>query len=192
MKEIRWALWLLLAMLIPATVMAAESKQPRVKFETSQGTIVIQLNAKAAPITVKNFLTYVKTGFYDGTVFHRVIKGFMFQGGGLTADMHPKRTGSPIPNEAGNGLKNLAGTIAMARTSDPDSATSQFFINTADNTFLDHKADTAQGWGYCVFGRVVSGMNVVSAIEAQPTHTVGPYRNVPVTPVVFIKAVVVP
>ena len=143
----------------------AESSQSRVRLETSHGIITIELDEKAAPLTCQNFLNYVNDGFYDGTIFHRVIKGFMIQGGGLTADMQKKATKDSIGNEADNGLKNKRGTIAMARTREPHSATAQFFINTVDNFSLDHKGKTPQGWGYCVFGKVVDGMEVVDAIE---------------------------
>jgi peptidyl-prolyl cis-trans isomerase B (cyclophilin B) len=171
-------------------VMAAE--QPvRVNLATSLGDIVIELDAAAAPKTVENFVTYVKAGYYDGTIFHRVIKGFMIQGGGFDSDLHRKPTRSPIVNEADNGLANRTGTIAMARTSDPHSASSQFFINVKDNDFLNHRGKTAQGWGYCVFGKVVGGMNVVRAIENVPTASRGGMRDVPRQPVVIEKATVV-
>jgi len=164
--------------------------RPRVLFETSLGNIVVELNPGAAPNTVKNFLSYVKDGFYNGTIFHRVIKGFMIQGGGFTEDMQQKATKPAISNEADNGLKNRRGTIAMARTPAPHSATSQFFINTADNNTLDFTGRTGRGWGYCVFGKVVEGMDVVDAIESQPTTVKNPHRDVPVTPIVIKKAVV--
>ena len=151
----------------PADGQAAE---PTVKLETSMGDIVVQLNSRKAPLSTANFLQYVKSGFYDGTIFHRVIKGFMIQGGGLTQDMKEKSGHAPIKNEASNGLRNQRYTIAMARTSDPDSATSQFFINTVNNRFLD--ADKAQdGVGYAVFGEVIKGTDVVRKIEAVPTTT---------------------
>jgi cyclophilin family peptidyl-prolyl cis-trans isomerase len=171
--------------LLAAGPSPAANSSPRVKMVTSLGTIIIQLNAKAAPRTVDNFLSYVKDGFYDGTIFHRVIAGFMIQGGGFDAHMKRRPTRAPIINEADNGLSNRTGTIAMARTSDPHSATSQFFINAKDNTFLDHHSKTAQGWGYCVFGRVVKGMNVVRAIEHVPTTIRAGMRDVPITPVVI-------
>ncbi len=145
----------------------AGASKPRVMLETSKGVIVLELDAKAAPKTVENFLGYVREGFYDGTVFHRVIRGFMVQGGGFTQDMQQKSTHAPIENEANNGLLNKRGTVAMARTMDPHSATAQFFINTVDNSFLDHSEKTSRGWGYCVFGKVVEGMEVVDAIEAE-------------------------
>lgn len=159
-----------------------------VRLETSRGDIVLELDRTKAPKTVENFLSLINSGFYDGTIFHRVIKGFMIQGGGLTEDMRQKPTGEPIPNEAENGLKNLRGTVAMARTQDPHSATSQFFINTADNAFLNFSGKTLNGWGYCVFGRVVEGMEVVDAIESFPTTSKGMYRDVPVAPIVIRKA----
>ncbi len=152
---------------------------PRVVMKTTLGTIVLELDRSRAPVTVENFLRYVREGFYDGTLFHRVIPGFMIQGGGMEPGMRRKETHPPIRNEAGNGLKNLAGTIAMARTSAVDSATSQFFINCNDNAFLDHRNETPRGYGYAVFGRVVEGMDVVRKIEKVPTGTRGPYRDVP-------------
>lgn len=163
---------------------------PKVRLETSLGNIIIELNAPAAPKTVKNFLSYVDDGFYNNTIFHRVIKGFMIQGGGFLENMQQKPTKATIANEADNGLQNLRGTIAMARTNVPDSASSQFFINTVNNTSLDFKAKTSRGWGYCVFGKVVDGMAVVDAIEKQPTTVKNPYRDVPVTPVIIKNAVV--
>lgn len=170
----------------PADGQAAE---PTVKLETSMGDIVVQLNSRKAPLSTAKFLQYVKSGFYDGTIFHRVIKGFMIQGGGLTQDMKEKSGHAPIKNEASNGLRNQRYTIAMARTSDPDSATSQFFINTVNNRFLD--ADKAQdGVGYAVFGEVIKGTDVVRKIEAVPTTTHGNYQDVPATPVVIKSATV--
>ena len=164
---------------------------PRVKLITNMGDIEVELNPTVAPATVANFLVYVKDGYYDGAIFHRVIAGFMIQGGGFTADMQRKATRKPIRNEADNGLSNRTGTIAMARTRDPHSASAQFFINVKDNDFLDHRAKTAKGWGYCVFGRVVEGMNVVRAIENVPTTARSGMRDVPRTPVVIKKATVV-
>jgi len=160
-----------------------------VKLETSKGDIVIELNSKAAPITVKNFLTYVDEGFYNKTIFHRVIPGFMIQGGGFTADMERKKTHDPIANEAKNGLSNARGTIAMARTNDPDSATAQFFINHADNTPLDHGG--VSGAGYAVFGKTIEGMDVVDAIAAVTTTTRSGMADVPVEPVVINSATIV-
>ena len=164
---------------------------PQVRLETSLGNIIIELDASAAPKTVKNFLSYVNDGFYNGTIFHRVIKGFMIQGGGFTKDMKQKPTKAEITNEADNGLKNLKGTIAMARTNAPHSASSQFFINTVDNAFLDFKAKSGRGWGYCVFAKVVDGMEVVDAIEKQATGVKNSFRDVPVTPIIIKKAVLV-
>jgi peptidyl-prolyl cis-trans isomerase B (cyclophilin B) len=164
---------------------------PEVKLGTSMGDIVIQLDSTAAPKTVANFLEYVNSKFYDGTIFHRVIKTFMIQGGGMTPDMNEKPTRAPIANEADNGLKNLRYTIAMARTSDPNSASAQFFINTADNAALNFRDKSVEGWGYCVFGKVIKGMNVVDSIAKVPTTSMGPYQDVPVTPVVIKTATVV-
>ncbi|TYO98664.1 peptidyl-prolyl cis-trans isomerase B (cyclophilin B) [Geothermobacter ehrlichii] len=155
-------------------------KNPQVRLRTSKGDITLELDAARAPETVANFLAYVDDGFYVGTIFHRVIDGFMIQGGGLDAELHPKTAGRPpIRNEADNGLSNARGTIAMARTSDPHSATSQFFINVSDNDLLDHSGKNPQGWGYCVFGRVVEGMETVDAIRQVATGTRGMYQDVP-------------
>ena len=150
---------------------------PKVVLETSQGDITLELDADKAPKTVENFLAYVRDGHYDGTIFHRVIPGFMIQGGGFTADYVQKPTRAPLKNEAANGLKNTRGSIAMARTNDPHSATAQFFINTVDNGFLDHQSPTPRGWGYAVFGKVVAGMEVVDRIQNQPTGPGGPFRT---------------
>ena len=170
-----------LTLLITCPVMAQEN--PRVQMETSSGTVVLELDAKNAPATVANFLAYVKNGFYDGTIFHRVIKDFMIQGGGFTADMKQKTTRNPIPNEATKSLKNAVGTIAMARTNAPHSATSQFFINVKDNPFLDHRSETPRGWGYCVFGKVIKGLDVVKTIENVATGVKSGHRDVPIKPV---------
>ncbi len=160
---------------------------PRVEFQTNMGNFTVELNEKAAPKTVANFLSYVNSGFYSGTLFHRVIPGFMIQGGGMTEGMEEKDTKAPIAIESRNGLTNQRGTIAMARTGDPNSATSQFFINVANNHFLD--ANQAQdGYGYTVFGKVVSGMNTVDAIAGVRTHSVGSYDDVPLRDVVIKKA----
>jgi len=173
-------------------VTSAEQPEPRVRLQTSMGDIVLVLNAEKAPKTVENFLGYVQDGFYDGTIFHRVIDGFMIQGGGFTADYSRKKTRAPVVNEADNGLKNDLGTVAMARTSDPDSATAQFFINVGDNAFLNHTSPTPQGWGYAVFGRVAEGMDVVDRIRQVPTGPGGPFpKDAPRTPVVIEKAVVI-
>ncbi len=171
---------------------AVTTPAPQVKLETSLGDIVIQLEAGKAPVTVENFLGYVKDGHYDGTIFHRVIAGFMAQGGGFTEQWAQKPTKAPIRNEADNGLHNKRGTIAMARTSDPQSATAQFFINYADNAFLDYKSPTPQGWGYAVFGEVVQGMDVVDKMASVPTGRGGPMpSDVPQTAIVIRKASVV-
>jgi peptidyl-prolyl cis-trans isomerase B (cyclophilin B) len=156
------------------------AEAPTVKIETNVGTIVIELNAEKAPKTVANFLRYVNDGLYNGTIFHRVIPTFMIQGGGFTQDFKPKDTHAPIKNEANNGLKNVRGTIAMARTNAPHSATSQFFINVVDNPFLDHTAPNPKGWGYTVFGQVIEGMEVVDKIRKVQTGSGGRFwRDVP-------------
>jgi peptidyl-prolyl cis-trans isomerase B (cyclophilin B) len=160
---------------------------PQVVMETSQGEIVLELYPDKAPLTVKNFLVYIETGFFNGTIFHRVIPGFMIQGGGFSANMQKKATLPPVKNEAANGLKNDRGAIAMARTRDPHSATAQFFINTVDNTFLNYKSKTISGWGYAVFGKVIQGMQVVDTISRVETGTKGPFRNVPKTTVEIIQ-----
>lgn len=164
---------------------ALAMENSRVIMETSKGTVVIELFENKAPMTTANFVSYVQAKFYDNTIFHRVIRGFMIQGGGFTADMAKKKNRPPIRNEADNGLKNNTGTIAMARTSDPHSATSQFFINVKDNTFLNHKSKTPNGWGYCVFGRVIKGMEVVRTIENVKTTSKSVYRDVPAEPVII-------
>ncbi len=171
---------------------AATDAKPLVEMQTSMGNITIQLFPEKAPKTVANFLGYVKSGFYNGTIFHRVIDDFMIQGGGYTSKYVKKATKAPIDNEANNGLKNTIGTIAMARTSNPNSATAQFFINTANNSFLNYKAPTREGWGYAVFGKVVTGMKVVDKIDKVKTGEVGPfYQNAPETPIVIIKMKVI-
>jgi peptidyl-prolyl cis-trans isomerase B (cyclophilin B) len=159
-----------------------------VQMETSAGTLRIELDEAAAPQSTENFLAYVKAGHYDGTVFHRVIKGFMVQGGGFEPGMKQKPTQAPIRNEAGNGLKNKRYTLAMARTSEPHSATAQFFINTVDNGFLDFKGESPQGWGYAVFGRVVDGTDVVDRIEGVRTGRKGFHDDVPLEDVVILRA----
>jgi cyclophilin family peptidyl-prolyl cis-trans isomerase len=164
---------------------AREGGNPVVLMKTSLGDVTIELDKAKAPVTVENFLVYVNDKFYDGTVFHRVIPAFMIQGGGFDKDMNQKKTKAPIKNEAGNGLKNTNGTLAMARTSDPNSATAQFFINTKDNPFLDHRNDTPQGYGYAVFGKVVGGVDVVKKIEQVQTTTRAPHENVPATAVII-------
>ena len=165
--------------LITAGASMAAAANPKVEMETSKGKFVIELFPEKAPETVKNFLNYVEAKYYDGTIFHRVIPKFMIQGGGFTSDMKRKSAGAPIKNEADNGLKNDRGTIAMARPGDPHSATAQFFINSVNNDFLNHKSKTQQGWGYVVFGKVIRGMDVVDAISAVKTVTRGSYRDVP-------------
>jgi len=159
-----------------------------VTMDTSHGNIVIELNEDKAPETVKNFLSYVNSGFFDGTIFHRVIPNFMVQGGGFNPDMSQKSCEEPIKNEADNGLENDRGTIAMARTNDPHSATAQFFINHNDNAFLNHSAPTGAGWGYCVFGKVTDGMDAVDAIAAVSTGNTGGHGDVPVETVTINKA----
>lgn len=163
---------------------AAAGENPVVVMKTSKGDLKIELFADKSPVTVENFIAYVKDGHYNGTVFHRVIPGFMIQGGGFTSEFSEKKTRSPIKNEATNGVKNLRGTLAMARTSDPNSATAQFFINSVDNAFLDHK-DTGQGYGYAVFGKVTEGMEVVDEISKVKTGNRGMHQNVPVDAVVI-------
>lgn len=168
---------------------------PQVRLDTSLGAITLELAEDQAPKTVENFLDYAREGFYNGTIFHRVIDGFMIQGGGFTADFQQKTTRAPIQNEADNGLKNQRGTIAMARTGDPHSATAQFFINVQDNPALDYRAATTQGWGYTVFGKVIEGMDVVDQIRRVPTGTGGPggrFSDVPVTPVVIESVTLLP
>lgn len=163
----------------------------QVKMQTNYGIITLKLDSEKAPKTVKNFLDYVNSGFYNGTIFHRVIDGFMIQGGGLEPGMHTKSTEEPIENEATNGLSNKIGTIAMARTPDPHSASSQFFINVNDNSFLDHTGKTQKGWGYCVFGEVVDGMTVVDTIKGVATTHRSGYQDVPVKDVIIENVVVV-
>ena len=163
---------------------------PRVAFETSKGRIVVELYPDKAPKTVENFLQYVKSGHYNGVIFHRVIDGFMIQTGGFTSDMSQKPTKPPIANEADNGLRNDRGTLAMARTADPNSASAQFFINTVNNDSLNHRGKTPQGWGYAVFGKVVEGMDVVDQIAKVRTGNKSGHQNVPLEPVVIQKATV--
>lgn len=173
------------ALILYSFVPAFGQDKPQVRMETSKGTVIIELDARKAPMTTANFLAYVKDGFYDGTVFHRVIPNFMIQGGGFTQDMKQKSNRPPIRNEADNGLKNNTGTVAMARTPNPHSATSQFFINVKNNDALNHRSKSGQHWGYCVFGRVIKGMDVVRAIESSPTSAQGRHHNVPVKPIVI-------
>lgn len=175
----------------PKTEETTMTDTPVVQLETSMGEIVIELNAEAAPKTVANFVEYVNAGHYNGTIFHRVIPGFMVQGGGMDAEMNEKSTRAPVEIEADNGLKNDEGTIAMARTQDPNSATSQFFINVKDNDFLNHSAKNMQGWGYTVFGKVTSGMDVVKKIEGVPTGRFGMHADVPKEAVVINSAKII-
>ncbi len=160
----------------------------KVLLKTSKGDVTLELDTENAPATVENFLQYVRDGHYDNTVFHRVIDGFMVQGGGMEPGMKQKPTRKPVANEATNGLKNRKYSVAMARTSEPHSATAQFFINVADNDFLDYKAPSASGWGYCVFGKVVAGQDVVDAIKDVPTGNSGMHQNVPKEDVLIVKA----
>jgi len=185
------AIAVLAVLALPLTATAVEPPKavnPQVRLTTSLGVIELELDAGKAPRTVANFLGYVDKGSYNGTIFHRVIPGFMIQGGGFTPGMKEKPTGARIQNEADNGLRNLTGTVAMARTPDPHSASAQFFINTVDNGFLDHRSKTPQGWGYAVFGKVTKGMDVVKKIEAVATGNVGFHQNVPLKDVVITKA----
>lgn len=167
---------------------AALAANPKVEMKTTLGIVVFELYPENAPKTVENFLQYVKDGFYNGTIFHRVIPGFMAQGGGFTPNLQQKTVRAPIRNEAGNGLRNATGTVAMARTADPHSATAQFFINVSENDFLDFKSPDDKGYGYTVFARVTSGMDVVQKMLQIPTSTVGPHQNVPRTPIVIERA----
>jgi len=162
-----------------------KAKNPVVLVETSMGKLKVELFEKEAPLTVKNFMSYVKEKFYDGTIFHRVIPGFVIQGGGFTPDMVQKTTHPPVKNEAANNIKNTTGTLSMARTPVVDSATSQFFVNLRDNQSLDHQDDSDRGYGYCVFGKVIEGMDVVNKIATVPTTTKGYNSDVPVTPVII-------
>ena len=166
---------------------ADDTQRPQVTFETSHGSFIVELDPGAAPATVDNFLTYIREGFYEGTIFHRVIAGFMIQGGGFTQEFKQLDTRAPIRNEADGGGKNDRGSIAMARTSDPHSATAQFFINVVDNDFLNHRNQTTQGWGYTAFGRVVEGMDTVDRIAAVQTGSRGMFQDVPKDTVVIQK-----
>ena len=183
----KYLLLALLALSFGAHAASPAKANPQVRITTNLGVIEAELYADKAPLTVKNVLSYVERGYYNGTIFHRVMSGFMIQGGGFVPGLKQKSTGVPVKNEADNGLKNLAGTLAMARTPDPHSASAQFFINTVDNAMLDHRDKTDRGWGYAVFGKVTKGMEVVKKIESVHTHTVGPFENVPKTDVMIIK-----
>jgi cyclophilin family peptidyl-prolyl cis-trans isomerase len=188
MNRFLYALSLVLALTPGAVLSEKPTANPKVRLTTNLGAIDIELDTQRAPKTTENFLNYVDKGFYNGTVFHRVIPSFMIQGGGFGSGLKQKKTDAPIINEADNGLKNTAGTIAMARTASPHSASTQFFINTVDNSFLNHRDKTTQGWGYAVFGKVTKGMDVVNKIEAVATTNDGPHQNVPAQDVVITKA----
>ena len=181
---------LLIAAALGSSMLAAHA-EPRALIDTNMGKITVALNQQQAPQSVANFINYANKGFYNGTVFHRVINGFMIQGGGFSADMRQKETGKAITNEADNGLKNQKYTLAMARTAQPHSATSQFFINVADNAFLNHQNKTTQGWGYAVFGKVIEGTTVVDNIAKVPTSSRGYHENIPQKPVVINKITIV-
>ena len=174
-----------------ATENTMSDTQTKVKLTTSLGEVIIQLNTEKAPVSAANFLTYVNEGFYNGTIFHRIIPDFMAQGGGFDTGFNQKAVHAPIKNEADNGLKNTRGTLAMARTNDPNSATAQFFINLKDNAFLNHTGKNASGWGYAVFGEVIEGMDVVDAMAKQATGNRGGHQDVPKTDIVIEKAEVV-
>ena len=191
MNTLRKQIFLIVFILLFTLTSNIQAETTMVKMDTNQGTIMLELDADNAPNTVANFLTYAKEGFFDGTIFHRVISNFMIQGGGFTEDMNQKTTHDPIKNEANNGLKNDNGTIAMARTGDPHSATAQFFINVKDNDFLNFSSETPQGWGYAVFGKVTEGMDIVEKIKATETTTKGPYQDVPVEAIIIEKVSIV-
>jgi len=176
-------------LLLSLSFTSSQAADPQVRLETNFGDIILELYPDKAPKSVSNFLNYVNSSFYDNTVFHRVIDGFMVQGGGFNEDYEKKPTNPPIENEADNKLKNVVGSIAMARTSSPHSATAQFFINIADNDFLNYRSSTMRGWGYAVFGKVLKGMDVVNKIKALPTGSAGPFsKDAPASPVIIIKA----
>lgn len=178
----------LIGVLLAMSTTEVLADNPKVLFKTNHGNFTVELFADKAPKTVANFLTYVKEGHYNGTIFHRVISDFMVQGGGFTPDMNQKKTHDPVENEADNGLKNVIGTLAMARTNDPQSATAQFFINTANNDFLDFREKTSRAWGYAVFGRVIEGMQSVNDIRAVKTGRSGQHSDVPKEPVIIESA----
>ena len=190
-KIILFMILLLTSTLSFSTEKTMSDTPTKVKLTTNLGEIIIQLNAEKAPVSSANFLTYVNEGFYNGTIFHRVIPDFMAQGGGFDTGFNQKAVHAPIKNEADNGLKNTRGTLAMARTNDPNSATAQFFINLKDNTFLNHTGKNASGWGYAVFGEVIEGMDVVDAMAKQPTGNRGGHQDVPKTDIIIEKAEVV-
>ncbi|MDD5631750.1 MAG: peptidylprolyl isomerase [Methylococcales bacterium] len=190
-KIILFMILLLTSTLSFSTEKTMSDTPTKVKLTTNLGEIIIQLNAEKAPLSSANFLTYVNEGFYNGTIFHRVIPDFMAQGGGFDTSFNQKAVHAPIKNEADNGLNNARGTLAMARTNDPNSATAQFFINLKDNTFLNHTGKNASGWGYAVFGEVIEGMDVVDAMAKQPTGNRGGHQDVPKTDIIIEKAEVV-
>jgi len=191
MRKIIYSIVLLLGLSSVAYADNHQMNNPKVSLQTNQGIIVLELNAEKAPVSVENFLTYVREGYYEGVVFHRVIKDFMIQGGGFDTDLNKKETHEAIKNEADNGLTNNRGTIAMARTNVPHSATSQFFINTVDNDFLNYTAQTQSGWGYAVFGKVVEGLDIVDKIRVVPTGAAGMFpSDVPQTAVIIEKALI--
>jgi peptidyl-prolyl cis-trans isomerase B (cyclophilin B) len=197
MKQLLGIVLLALTGMVPATAFTQDnnpdakgSGMVTVTMQTNKGVITLELDGNKAPDTVANFVAYASAGHYDGTIFHRVIPGFMIQGGGFDADMQQKSTNAPVKNEANNGLKNVTGSIAMARTSDPHSASAQFFINVKDNSFLDHSAPTPSGWGYAVFGKVTDGMDVVRTIESVPTGNKSGHQDVPLEAVVIEKVTV--
>ena len=189
MRQLFGFLLLAMVLLLPQNVLA-KKETTVVELHTNKCVIVVELDQAKAPATAANFKQYVEEKFYDGTIFHRVIPNFMIQGGGMTPDMKEKKTRASIKNEADNGLPNAKYTIAMARTADPHSASAQFFINAKDNDFLNHKAPSGAAWGYCVFGKVIEGQDVVDAIEKVKTHSAGFHDDVPVEPVIIEKAVV--
>jgi peptidyl-prolyl cis-trans isomerase B (cyclophilin B) len=197
MKQLLGIVILALTGLMPVTAFTQDNNPDTkgtgmvtVSMQTNKGVITLELDSDKAPDTVANFVAYASDGHYDGTIFHRVIPGFMIQGGGFDADMNQKSTNAPVKNEANNGLKNVTGSIAMARTNDPHSASAQFFINVKDNTFLDHTAPTPRGWGYAVFGKVTGGMDVVTSIESVPTGNKSGHQDVPLEAVVIEKVTI--
>jgi len=197
MKQLAGLLMAITVAVAPATGLTQDNSTSKqganmvtVTMETNKGVITLELDREKAPDSVENFVTYAKSGHYDGTIFHRVIPGFMIQGGGFDTSMQQKDTNPPIKNEAANGLKNNKGTVAMARTNVPDSATSQFFINVKDNDFLNHTSPTPQGWGYAVFGQVTDGMDVIESIENVSTANKGGQQDVPVSDVIIVKVTV--
>ena len=197
MKQLAGLVMAITVAVAPATGLTQDNSTSKqgadmvtVTMETNKGVITLELDREKAPDSVENFVTYAKSGHYDGTIFHRVIPGFMIQGGGFDSSMKQKETNPPIKNEAANGLKNDKGTVAMARTNVPDSATSQFFINVKDNDFLNHTSPTPQGWGYAVFGKVVEGMDVIETIKGVKTGNAGHHQDVPVDAIEITETVV--